>query len=432
MKKLSFAMALIIPFTAQAQPVFHPSGSNLTNGMSSSSPSVISITSNPAAAAATLTREENSTTTAIGVISSIGISTEFGQVDNFSRQTDDLDIQLDRTDITTQADADLIIADFDDFLQLAEQEGYLIINAAAHIPTMPLMINSETLGGAITLDVNVAVQAYLGVLAAPITYNALTQEITTDSAFYVKGAAILEASVGYSRRVWNNQHGNLFAGVTGKYYQVGLSKKVIPLIDDTNNDVGDTLSDEFEKNQNTSTGVGVDLGILWVADNYSFGATLANANSPSFDYGEIGNNCNLLAGSAQSNCLAAATHSSKIDLTETYTMDAQLRLEGALHSQNKHWQLSASYDGNAVYGPVGNEIQWMTVAVGYAPDNWIPGVRMGYRKNMAGSELSMATFGLTLIKGLNLDIAYGLEEVEEDGEKYPRTVAVNLGLEMRF
>ncbi|MCF6217422.1 MAG: conjugal transfer protein TraF [Gammaproteobacteria bacterium] len=431
MKKLAFAMALIIPFAAHAQPLFHPSGSNLTNGMSSNSPSVISITNNPAAAAATLTREENSTTTAIGVISSIGISTELGQVDNFSQQIDDLSTQLDRTNLTL-AEGQQIESDFNDFLLLAERDGYLIINAAAHVPAMPFMINSETLGGAITLDINAAVQAYLGVLSAPLSYNAITQEMTTDSAFYIKGATVLEASVGYSRKVWNNQHGNLFAGVTGKYYQVGLSKNVIPLMDDANNDVGDTLADEFEQNQNTSTGIGIDLGVLWVANNYSLGATLANANSPRFDYGEIGNDCNLLTGSAQSNCLAAATHSNKIDLTETYTMDAQLRIEGSLHSQNKHWQLSASYDGNAVYGPVGNEMQWATLAVGYAPDNWIPGVRVGYRKNMAGSELSMATFGLTLIKGLNLDVGYGLEEVEEDGEKYPRTLAVNLGLEMRF
>ncbi len=431
MKRLSLAMALIIPFAAHAQPVFHPSGSNLTNGMSSNSPSVISITNNPAAAASTLNREANSTTTAIGIISSIGFSTEIGQIDNFSQQVDDLTTQLDRTGLTL-AEGNQIISDFNSFLTLAENEGYLIINAAAHVPIMPLMINSETLGGAITFDINVAAQAYLGVLSAPLTYNASTQEMETDSAFYVKGAAILEASVGYSRRVWNNPHGNLFAGVTGKYYQVGLSKSVIPLIDDTNNDVGDTLSDEFDQNQNTSTGIGIDLGMLWVANNYSVGATLANANSPRFDYGEIGNDCGLLTGSAQNYCNAAVTHSSKIDLTETYTMDAQLRFEAAIHSQNKHWQLHTSYDSNAVYGPVGNEMQWLTLAVGYAPDNWIPGVRVGYRKNMAGSELSMATFGLTLIKGLNLDMAYGLETVEEDGEKYPRTVALNLGLEMRF
>ncbi|VAW87272.1 hypothetical protein MNBD_GAMMA18-2033, partial [hydrothermal vent metagenome] len=81
---------------------------------------------------------------------------------------------------------------------------------------------------------------------------------------------------------------------------------------------------------------------------------------------------------------------------------------------------------------VNNEMQWMNIAVGYAPDNWIPGVRVGYRENLVGSQLSMATFGITLLKGLNLDIAYGLEEIESDGEKYPRSVAVNLGLEMRF
>ena len=431
MKRLVFAMATLLPLVAQAQPAFHPSGTNLTYGMNSNAPSVISITSNPAAAAASSTRGDNSTTSAIGLISSIGLSVELGQVDNFEQQIDDLTTQLDRTNITP-SEGFQIIDDFDDFLLLAEKEGYLIINAATHLPFMPLMINSGTLGGTITIDVNAGIQAYIGVHAAPLTYNTTNQEMETDSAFYVKGAAVLEASVGYSRKMWGNRNGNLFAGVTGKYYQVGLSKSVIPLIDDTNNDVGDTLADEFDQNQNTTDGIGIDLGVLWVGNNYSLGATLLNANAPTFDYSEIGNDCHLLTGTSQNNCNAAAQHSNKINLTETYTMDAQVRVEAALHSKNKHWQINASYDGNSIRGPVGNEIQWMNIAIGYVPDNWIPGIRAGYRENLAGSQLSMATFGITLLKGLNLDIAYGLEEIESDGEKYPRSVAVNLGLEMRF
>ncbi|VAW83743.1 hypothetical protein MNBD_GAMMA18-80, partial [hydrothermal vent metagenome] len=391
MNRFMLAATALIPLVAQAQPVFHPSGMNLTYGMNSNVPSVIGITSNPAAAAATSTRKRNSTTTAIGVISSTGISTELGQIDNFSQQVDDLTSQLDQASITPQQ-GQQIIDDFDGFLSLAEKEGYLIVNTTAHLPIMPLMINSEKLGGAITIDANAGIQAYMGVLAAPLIYNPTTQEIETDSAFYVKGAAVLEASIGYSRKVWSNQKGNLFAGVTGKYYQVGLSKSVIPLVDDTNNDIGDTLVDEFDQNQNTTDGIGIDLGILWVGNSYSLGATLINANSPTFDYGEIGNDCQLLSGSAQDNCNAAALHSSKINPTETYTMDAQMRMEASLHSKNKHWQINASYDGNAVHNPVNNEMQWMNIAVGYAPDNWIPGVRVGYRENLVGSQLSMATF----------------------------------------
>ena len=100
MKRLVFAMATLLPLVAQAQPAFHPSGTNLTYGMNSNAPSVISITSNPAAAAASSTRGDNSTTSAIGLISSIGLSVELGQVDNFEQQIDDLTTQLDRTNIT--------------------------------------------------------------------------------------------------------------------------------------------------------------------------------------------------------------------------------------------------------------------------------------------------------------------------------------------
>lgn len=428
MKRLLLSSALFLPLVVQAQPLFHSTGANLTYGMNSHAPSVISITSNPAAAAVSLSKE--GTTAAVGIISSVGTSVEFGQIDNFSDQIDRLITRLDEP-VNTPDDADAIKLEFEEFLQQAEQEGYVIANAAIHIPLMPLMFASESLGGAITLDVNAGLQAYSGLLYAPLEYNSTTEEMETNSALYIKGAAVAEVSAGYSRKVWGNNNGGLYAGITGKYYQVELTKNVISL-NDTDDGLEDTLADEFDQNQQSTSNFGIDLGLLWVANHYSLGVTLANANAPEFDYGTLGSNCDQLSGPAQNNCYTAASHNNKIDLTETYTMDPQLRVEATLHSANRHWLLNTSYDANSVRGPIGNEIQWMTAAVGYVPDNWIPGVRFGYRKNLVGSQLSMATFGLTLLKGLNLDVAYGLEEVEHEGEKFPRTVAVNLGLEMRF
>ena len=428
MKRLLLTSALLLPLSIQAQPLFHPTGANLTYGMNSLAPSVISATSNPAATASNLSKGR--TSTAVGLISSVGTSIEFGPIDNFSEQIDSLITRLDEP-VVTPEEGDAIKLEFDNFLQQAEKDGYVIANAAIHLPIMPLVFTSKSLGGALTFDINASIQAYSGLLYSELIYNPGIQEMETNSALYIKGAAVAEVSAGYSRQIWGNKHGGLYAGVTGKYYQVELTKNVISL-NDTDDGLEDTLSEEFDQNQNSTTNFGIDLGLLWTANHYSLGVTLANANAPQFDYGSLGSNCDQLTGTAQSNCYTATSHSNKIDLTETYTMDPQVRLEATLHSANKHWLLSTSYDANSVRGPVGNEIQWMSMALGYAPDNWIPGVRFGYRENLAGSQLSMATFGLTLLKGVNLDVAYGLEEVEHEGDKYPRTIAVNLGVEMRF
>jgi hypothetical protein len=52
---------------------------------------------------------------------------------------------------------------------------------------------------------------------------------------------------------------------------------------------------------------------------------------------------------------------------------------------------------------------------------------------MAGTELSYATAGLTILKRLNLDVAVGLDTVEdEDGDEMPRSVYFSLGYDTAF
>ena len=95
--------------------------------------------------------------------------------------------------------------------------------------------------------------------------------------------------------------------------------------------------------------------------------------------------------------------------------------------------LNFAADTSPVHDPVANQLQWMTVSAAYATNNWIiPGVRVGYRKNLAGSQLSAATVGFTLFKTLHLDAAYGLETIDVDGQPQPRMAQLNLGLDLLF
>jgi hypothetical protein len=69
----------------------------------------------------------------------------------------------------------------------------------------------------------------------------------------------------------------------------------------------------------------------------------------------------------------------------------------------------------------------------YGDSHFLPGVRVGYRQNMAGTELSYASLGLTFLKRLNVDLAVALDTVEdEDGDELPRGGYFSIGYDTAF
>jgi len=423
--------------TAQAGAVFHPSGENLTYGEVANHQSLMAYTNNPATGASSL--DNMDWNIGFGIVSSFGIGYEVGAVDNL---TDNIDGLSDRLNAFTDDnppsidDVNSIKADFDDFLLDAGENGYFQINTAVHVPLFPLVWSSrETLGGSLVFDANLAAQAQLRVLDRPIEYNPLEQgsnQLQTNSAVYLKVGAVAEGSLGYSRPLFEFDSGTLYAGLKAKYYQVGLRKTLIGL--SQMEDSEQAVEDEVDKDSETQNAVGVDLGLLWVSQNYRLGATFKNVNSPSFDYDVIGNDCeNIAPGPSQDSCFIARSFADEIDMEESYVMDAQVSVEASLYSDSKNWVLSFAADTSPVNDPVGNQIQWMTASAAYAtPSFIIPGIRVGYRKNMAGSELSAVTAGFTLFKFLHIDAAYGLESIVIDEEEAPRMLQANVGIDLLF
>ncbi|WP_421849292.1 hypothetical protein [Marinomonas sp.] len=69
----------------------------------------------------------------------------------------------------------------------------------------------------------------------------------------------------------------------------------------------------------------------------------------------------------------------------------------------------------------------------YPDSHWLPGLRAGVPQNMAGTELSYATFGLTIVKRLNIDVAVALDTVkDEDGDELPRSAYFSIGYDTAF
>lgn len=472
MKRLLIAAAVAgISTGVFAGPIYHPSGSNLVYGDMSNGRTVLSDINNPAAGAVALESGENEYK--FGIFSSIGIGAEYGDVDNMFNEIDATsdDIQqvgLNFVDVqTTSNNINSTVEDTNKILTLVEQGGYGKAFSSMHAPIMPIVISHKALGGSLVFDVNGSVLGRMGALAeeinidsaqlntfltdveteigsgnpGPVTRNAgdltlnydpadpdgdgypISYNIRNDSTVLLKASGIVELAMGYSRKIFQHQSGNLFTGLRGKYYRVELVRDVEKLSD--LQEGSEDYFDNFDRdNAEVSNGFGVDFGALWVSDNYRIGATLININEPSFNYNKI----DLSArGYTYQPIIDALT------ADETYTMEMQAKFEAAVFSANQSWVFGGSVDANAIKDPVGDEYQWANASVAYITDSWlIPGGRLGYRKNLAGTELSMAEIGLTLFKVLNLDVAYGLEDVEIDNEVYPRTFIVNLGMELSF
>jgi hypothetical protein len=268
------------------------------------------------------------------------------------------------------------------------------------------------------------------------TSGTYTPPTNNDSTLLVKAAVTSELGLGYSRSILTREadtntigemtadklkSGELTAGVRLKYYQVKLANKAQRQQTSTG---GSQSTLKASQTYTTNSNIGLDVGGLWTSRRYRAGAWISNFNSPSFKYSAIDLTGYNTSGSVYS----------QLSGTTTYKMKPQLQMEGAIFSESQNWVINGGLDVNAVPDAVGREFQWMTLSAAYATSSWwIPGARVGYRSNRAGSKLSYITGGLTLFKALSLDAAVSTAKVtDNNGKSAPRSAMLNLNLQMTF
>ncbi len=463
--KHTFKLAALSMLCANAfaAPAYLPIGPNLTYGAVSNNQTIISNVTNPAAGAAVFTKEDSQYR--FGILSSIGGGYEVGQVEDLKNQFDSTIKKLTEAqslDITQQAvfsspgvfnipaTAANIVGQLNSLgvdptnalMNSFQKEGFLKTFFSIQAPFTPFVVSHKGLGGSFVLDANASAVGAMSFISDPIaqfsatdpallnpsnySVNGTTANLnftlpTSDSTFLVKGAVIYDLALGYSRPVVEQDIGNLYVGFKANYYKVGLTRIAQRL----QSLQGKNSNDAFKNNDQNrvySSGFGLDIGTLWISKNYRVGAWLDNVNKPSFKFNEI-----------DVTAYSDAAVKAELSKSATYEMSSQLHLEGALYTESQNWVINVGADANAVKDPVGNEYQWGTISAAYATDSWwIPGFRTGYRTNMAGTKLSYLTGGLTLFKSVTLDVAYGLDSVEIDGQKGPRSAMASLGLELTF
>ncbi len=414
-------------------------GSSMTTGPSSNVHSIAAASNNPAMTSLLVADDEQ---WRFSYFPSLGFSAEYGDVENFS---DDIEELIDILDdpALVQDPVNEVLTRFNNALVSLGNDGYLKSTIGIGAPIPALVHRSPVLNSSIGVSASVLAQASVSVLDSDLTYDDQNGTFSTATSLYLKSGIQKSLTLSYSRALKDTpalqfaRKGKLYGGVSAKLVSLALSKQVSPLQQLDGDNVSDVIKDEYDANLNESTNVALSAGLVWETGRYRLGFTLENINSPEFNYGAIGTDCSDKPENttARSSCEAAAQFiqaDGRIRGVETHTMHARTRVDGLVHL-NGSWMTTASLDLAAYDDIVGFENQWLHVASVHEFQNrFIPSLRIGLQKNLAGEKLSSLTFGTSLFKFLSVDMEYGLDSTTVDGGSAPRRFGIALGIEETF
>lgn len=252
------------------------------------------------------------------------------------------------------------------------------------------------------------------------TTNGIRAILDNDSLLLSKAARINEISVGYSRSVIDGRNGQLFVGAEGRFYDLSLSRISVRFGDITDSE--ELFKAIRNAKSRNDSGFGIDLGAIWVGPRYQVGGTLANVNEPTFHYPRV----------PLTPYRAPRIIRTLVD-DEIYTMERQLKVEGSVFTEDRRWAVSFGLDANAVRDPVGDEFQWATASAAWTTrKRWVPNLRLGYRRNLAGTEIRYLSAGIRIFRFFDFDVASALDTVSIRGDELPRGLMMNMGFSVDF
>ena len=485
-RRYSAAFALLLGVgVSTAAPIYQPPGASLTYGDVSHGQPVATASGNPAAAAADQARSYGAARPGSAISVSAGL--EYGQLDNLFQFYDRLTAGydpgepgtgggpgqlpedkpaggIDLGEIWDSLDPDAeaaIDAVADELSRQAVLLGVIRNEGPARAwasGDLPIVTGATVAGGTLSFGLNWSGSARAFGLAERINFDRteaaaaladwlnqlpidrpanlpLSDEVTlyhdaasnsarlgirNDSSIVTKAAQTTEIQAGYSRPAWTGDSGSLYVGVRGRLYLMRLSRLSVRFADITDSEaLFDAIKDSDFSND---ARIGVDVGALWVANNYQLGAQLINLNRPTFSFPEVD-----LAPYRTPDIIAF------LQRDRDYRMDAQLKLEASMFGSRQRWSAHLGVDANAATDPLGDDYQWVTLSAGFRTENrWLPGFRLGYRENVAGTRVRYVSVGLSAFEFLDIDLAASLDTASIDGRDLPRGLMASMGFRISW
>lgn len=425
-----FLLNLISPIPAFAAVLIGSYGSASTMGPAASPANLNSVRYNPAAGFIILDRKSGEAVR-FGYLSEVGMELQLGAADNFEQDLNSLMDELNQfeDDVAagsyTSAEADAKAQDiqnsFNQVLSSFGDEAKLKTELTVSAPLFPIVFSVAPLPGVVSLEASVSAVSDVTFLDDTLLYDAVAKELSTDSRVYVKGGSLLHAAVGYSQPVFGIERllpipGELIIGAKFNIYSSSLASVESQVDRDDDKDTGDIVSDGLKSSRDTLA-YGADVGAIWISDRYQLEITAKNINSPVFKY-----------SLSESQLASDEISNGSITIKPQYTIGA------AIFTKGRRLMLSGSYDLNSASDLVGDDIKRLNIAGAYFPEYlFLPSLRFGYEKNLAGEGLSSINTGVGFFKGmLNLDLTYGLETATFDDQSLPRRLGVHIGFEETF
>jgi len=244
--------------------------------------------------------------------------------------------------------------------------------------------------------------------------------IDNNSLLLIKAAKISDFTLSYSHNALHSENGDLYWGVKPKFYRVSLTN--------VSTRIGDVTDAEafFDDIKNASfayeNGFDIDLGLVWAAKNYQVGASISSLIEQTYDFPEL-----------DRTLLSSESIAAQLNEHKSYTMERQLKLDGGISTDQRHWSLNVELDVNAVMDPMNDEYQWATLTGAYASSSWwLSSARLGASRNLAGSELSYLNAGVTVMKFINIDAATTLDTISLKGKNLKRGVNISVGVQFDY
>lgn len=450
---------------AWAIPGNLPAGGQISNGGASLPFSPPSMAHNPALLFRTLATKDRM----FHGVSLPAFALELGEFDDdFVDRLDQLERDIDalENDQTCddgpsqfqacQQEAQRIENEFDAVMVNISDSAQVNIDAAMPLPALPVVFRALDGFMAVNLEGNLAVSTQVlssGVDANVPTTPAEDFDIETDTAAYVKSASFAQLGVAYGRKLLELPagpfiDGEVYAGGRLKLMQGSLSRQIVVVDDDDNStNAFDRVEDNYDANEKTTSAVDLDLGVGYMAKNFSVGLTLRNVLGAEFDFKSLGDNCTQFNNPAQQqDCQAANYYTDQasgaqtyaaagrepIPTNESYKLDLQPMLEASYTIGETGLTVLGSYELTAAENISGNEYQWAHLGVSYTGPWWAPTMRLGYKRNLADNGMDIIAVGINLFRFVSLEAFQATETGEFDGDEYPRAVGVSVGITSRF
>lgn len=417
------------------------SGSGLTMGPVYNRANLGSVAFNPANTTRLVAPDEH---LRFGMVD-LGARYEMGTIDDLKAVTDQVRADIDTAKLVgTQVAAEEALARLN-AVHLPKLEAGARLGSQGRASLMsPLLIRADAIGGALAVAASVQVQGSgrFRRSDARLVQNGASFAVTTASAFDVKLARVTHLSLTYGADIthWlpdaarsTAEGGRLDIGVRLNNYRARLERQVVTFVDAAGNTSDIRLGDR--SNRKYANASAMDLGVMWGDEHYQIGATLYNIGSPKLRYPDP-------TVDANRDAMTRLVLDGAISPLDAVSLKPHIVLEASVFSANKRWLMQSSMATNATPDFVGEQQRFGTLAVAYNADRYqgdfatllnyiVPSVRLGVRRNMVGSRLSLTSIGASW--GIfSLDISASQKSVNVDGSKAPRAAAVSFTVAEKY